>query len=99
MSGSRSSVISVPERKDESRLAVTLIQVAALLLALRERDLWPPLVPSVVLIECLQGHACTPRAGATCLTDPIPDDTYVGAGLQTRPPGGTKVPPLRTTVA
>ena len=31
-------------------------QVAALILALREQDLWPPLVPSVVLVECLQGH-------------------------------------------
>ena len=39
-----------------SRLAVRSRQVAALILALRERDLWPPLVPSVVLVECLQGH-------------------------------------------
>ena len=29
----------------------------ALILALRERGLWPPLVPSVVLVESLQGHA------------------------------------------
>lgn len=40
-----------------SRLAVRSRQVAALILALRERDLWPPLVPSVVLAECLQGQA------------------------------------------
>lgn len=40
-----------------SRLAVRSREMAALLLALRERDLWPPLVPSVVLVECLQGHA------------------------------------------
>ena len=40
-----------------SRLAVRSRQAAALILALRERDLWPPLVPSVVLVECLQGHA------------------------------------------
>ena len=40
-----------------SRLAVRSREVAALILALRERDLWPPLVPSVVLVECLQGHA------------------------------------------
>ena len=40
-----------------SRLAERSRQVAALILALRERDLWPPLVPSVVLVECLQGHA------------------------------------------
>ena len=40
-----------------SRLAVRSRQVAALILTLRERDVWPPLVPSVVLVECLQGHA------------------------------------------
>lgn len=40
-----------------SRLAVRSRRVAALILALRARDLWPPLVPSVVLVECLQGHA------------------------------------------
>jgi len=31
--------------------------MAALILALRDEGLWPPLVPSVVLVECLQGHA------------------------------------------
>jgi len=30
--------------------------VAALILALRAEDLWPPLVPSIVLVESLQGH-------------------------------------------
>lgn len=40
-----------------SRLARRSRATAALILALRERDLWPPLVPSVVLVECLQGHA------------------------------------------
>jgi hypothetical protein len=39
-----------------SRLAMRSREVAALIMALRERDLWPPLVPSVVLVECLQGH-------------------------------------------
>lgn len=29
----------------------------ALILALREEGLWPPRVPSVVLVECLEGHA------------------------------------------
>lgn len=32
-------------------------QAAALILALREQNLWPPFVPSIVLVECLQGHA------------------------------------------
>jgi hypothetical protein len=28
-----------------------------LILAFREQGLWPPKVPSIVLVECLQGHA------------------------------------------
>lgn len=39
-----------------SRLSGRSRQVAALILALREQDLWPPVVPSVVLVECLEGH-------------------------------------------
>ncbi len=49
-----------------SRLAERTRQSAALVLALRESGLWPPLVPSVVLVECLQGHA-TRDAGANRL--------------------------------
>lgn len=40
-----------------SRLAGRSRAAAALLLALREAGLWPPVVPSVVLAECLEGHA------------------------------------------
>jgi len=40
-----------------SRLAERSRQAAALILALREQDLWPPAVPSIVLVECLEGHA------------------------------------------
>jgi predicted nucleic acid-binding protein len=40
-----------------SRLAERSRQAAAFILALREEGLWPPVVPSVVLVECLQGHA------------------------------------------
>jgi predicted nucleic acid-binding protein len=40
-----------------TRLAERSRQAAALILALREEGLWPPVVPSVVLVECLQGHA------------------------------------------
>lgn len=40
-----------------TRLAERSRFTASLILALRDRDLWPPLVPSVVLIECLRGHA------------------------------------------
>jgi hypothetical protein len=39
-----------------TRLAERSPQAAALILALREEDLWPPVVPSIVLVECLQGH-------------------------------------------
>jgi hypothetical protein len=40
-----------------SRLAERSRKAAALIFALREQGLWPPVVPSIVLIECLQGHA------------------------------------------
>jgi hypothetical protein len=40
-----------------TRLAERTRETAALLRALREQGLWPPLVPSAVLVECLQGHA------------------------------------------
>jgi hypothetical protein len=40
-----------------SKLAERSRQAAALILALREQGLWPPVVHSVVLVECLQGHA------------------------------------------
>jgi hypothetical protein len=39
-----------------TRLAERSRQAAALISALREEDLWPPLVPSIVLVECLHGH-------------------------------------------
>jgi hypothetical protein len=40
-----------------SRLAERSRAAAALILALRDEGLWPPQVPSVVLVECLDGHA------------------------------------------
>jgi hypothetical protein len=40
-----------------SRLSERSRRATALILALREQDLWPPLVPSIVLVECLRGHA------------------------------------------
>jgi hypothetical protein len=39
-----------------TRFAERSQRTAALILALREQDLWPPIVPSVVLVESLQGH-------------------------------------------
>jgi len=40
-----------------SRLAERSREVLALISALREKGFWPPRVPSVVLVECLEGHA------------------------------------------
>ena len=40
-----------------SRLSERSQQTAALILSLRRKGLWPPIVPSVVLVECLRGHA------------------------------------------
>lgn len=40
-----------------ARLAERSKQALALVVALREAGMWPPRVPSVVLVECLQGHA------------------------------------------
>lgn len=40
-----------------SRLSERSRESLALILALRDEGLWPPIVPSVVLVECLRGHA------------------------------------------
>lgn len=39
-----------------TRLSERSRQAAAMILALRDEGLWPPSVPSVVLVECLEGH-------------------------------------------
>lgn len=53
-----------------SRLAEHTRQAVALIQALCEHDLSPPLVPSPVLVECLEGHpgrdALTNRFLKTC---------------------------------
>jgi predicted nucleic acid-binding protein len=40
-----------------THLAERSSRTVALILALRAEDLWPPVVPSVVLVECLQGDS------------------------------------------
>ncbi len=40
-----------------SRLAEQSRRSAALIVALRDASLWPPVAPSVVLVECTEGHA------------------------------------------
>jgi hypothetical protein len=42
---------AVSRMAERSRYAVALIE------ALRDEGVWPPVVPTVVLVECLQGHA------------------------------------------
>lgn len=40
-----------------TRLSERSARTVALISALRNEGLWPPVVPSVVLVGCLQGHA------------------------------------------
>lgn len=40
-----------------SRLAERSQRASALLMALRREAFWPPLVPAMVLVECLTGHS------------------------------------------
>jgi predicted nucleic acid-binding protein len=40
-----------------TRLAERSRDSLALIVALRQEGLWPPTVPSVVLVECLRGHS------------------------------------------
>lgn len=40
-----------------TRLAERSLAVREVIRALREEGLWPPVVPSMVLVECLEGHA------------------------------------------
>lgn len=51
------SAVLVLDSSAVSRLAERSRSVVALILAFRDEGLWPPVVPSVVLVECLQGHA------------------------------------------
>ena len=53
----RGERVLVLDSSGVSRLAERSRSAVALILALREDGLWPPVVPSVVLVECLQGHA------------------------------------------
>ena len=39
-----------------TRLSERTREAAALVRALRDEGLWPPVVPTAVLVECLQGH-------------------------------------------
>jgi predicted nucleic acid-binding protein len=56
-----------------SRLAERSTRALAILRSLRAAQLWPPVVPSIVLVESLQGHpgrdANVNRFVKTCIVD------------------------------
>ena len=58
-----------------SRLAERSTRTLALIRALREIGLWPPIAPTVVLVESLQGHsgrdANTNRFLKTCIIETL----------------------------
>ena len=58
-----------------SRLAERSPRALALIRALRDEGLWPPIAPTVVLVESLQGHsgrdATTNRFLKTCVIDEV----------------------------
>lgn len=61
-----------------NRLAEGTRRAASLIVAFRDQGLWPPVVPSVVLVECLQGHgardALANRLLKTCdIVDHVPE--------------------------
>ncbi|MEZ4300222.1 MAG: hypothetical protein R3B70_46890 [Polyangiaceae bacterium] len=69
-----------------SCLAARTGRAAALILALRQQGLWPPVVPSVVLVECLQGDsgrdALTNRFLKTCdVVEDVPESLARRAAL------------------
>lgn len=88
-----------------TRLAERSGQAAALISALRAEGLWPPVVPSVVLIECLTGDG--PRDAAqhrflrTCdVAETVPLAlARRGAWLRARARAGSAVDALVTAVA
>jgi hypothetical protein len=72
-----------------SCLAERSAKTLALILALREEGLWPPRVPSVVLVECLEGHpgrdALENRFLKTCdVTQTLPEAVARRAALLRR---------------
>ena len=58
-----------------SRLAERSTRALALIRALRDNGLWPPIAPTVVLVESLQGHsgrdATTNRFLKACVIDAV----------------------------
>jgi hypothetical protein len=88
-----------------SLLAERTQQAAALILALRAARLWPPAVPSVVLVETLTGHAgrgaLVNRFLKTCdVSETVPEAlARRAAWLRTRARRGSAVDALVVAVA
>jgi len=88
-----------------TRLAERSSRAAALIAALRAEGLWPPVVPSVVLIECLTGEgsrdAVHNRFLRTCdVADSVPVPlARRAAWLRARARSGSAVDALVTAVA
>jgi hypothetical protein len=88
-----------------TRLAERSAHAAALIAALRAQGLWPPVVPSVVLVECLTGDgsrdAAQHRFLRTCdVTESVPVPlARRAAWLRTRARQGSAVDALVTATA
>ena len=88
-----------------TRLAERSARAAALIAALRAEGLWPPVVPSVVLIECLTGEGSRDAAHHRFLrTCDIAEDVPVplarrAAWLRTKARTGSAVDALVAAAA
>jgi hypothetical protein len=88
-----------------TRLAERTASAAALIAAFRAEGLWPPVVPSVVLVECLTGQgsrdAAQHRFLRTCdIADTVPHTlAHRAALLRTRAMAGSAVDALVTATA
>ncbi len=71
-----------------SRLSARTKTAAALIRSLVDQELWPPLVPTMVLVESLQGHAGRDananRFLKTCIIDPEVSEATARRAAQLR---------------
>jgi predicted nucleic acid-binding protein len=71
-----------------TRLAERSPRVLALLRSLRAAELWPPIVPTVVLVESLHGDAGrdanTNRFLKTCVVEPLVSEAIAGRAAELR---------------
>jgi predicted nucleic acid-binding protein len=88
-----------------TRLSARTARSLALIRAFIEAELWPPLVPTVVLVESLQGHpgrdANANRFLKTCIIEPVVSDALArrAAELRRRARRGSAVDALVVAVA